>query len=89
MSELKKYTAEIMDWKYIYILCPYCVKNSNKFREIDDEGTIKSYKRVYHIYNTNDDYRNRKMKVRSNCLFQKPGTDIEIIINSDTMRIYN
>lgn len=82
----ESYMAEIMDWEYIYILCPYCVKNKNKFKEIDDKS--KKFKRVYHIYNTNDDYTNRTMRVKSNCLFQKKGTYINVVINHDTMRIY-
>jgi hypothetical protein len=88
MSQINKYTAEIMDWEYIYILCPYCVKNNSKFKHIDNKGKSKTFKRVYHIYNTNDDYKNREMRVRSNCLFQKPGTEIDIVINHETMRIY-
>ena len=86
MSSIESYVAEIMDWEYIYILCPNCVKNKNKFKEND--SNCKNFKRVYHIYNTNNDYSNRTMRVKSNCLFKRKNSYIDVIINHDTMRIY-
>ena len=83
------YTSTILDWRYIYVLCPHCIKNKSKFRGVGDEGTKnKTYKRVYHIYNTNDDYSDRVLKVKSNCLFTPPDTWIEVVIDSDTLKIY-
>jgi len=86
-KKVNKFVAEIIDWNYIYILCPHCVKNSNKFINIQEQKN-KGFKRVYHIYNTNDNYKNRTIKVKSNCLFVPRNTEIEILINPSTMRIY-
>ena len=80
--------ATIVDWRYIYILCPHCIKNKSKFRGSDDQTKKGTYKRVYHIYNTNNDYSNRKMKVRSNCLFTNSDQWLTIEINDDTLKIY-
>ncbi len=85
--KIRKYTAEIVDWKYIYIQCPHCVKNSNKFRSTEDVIKGQNFKKVYHIYNTNDNYKNRTMRFRSNCLYSPFGTEIDVVINSKTLRI--
>ena len=80
-------SAEKVDWKYIYIKCPYCVRNVNKFRDRDEviENGSK-YKRVYHIYNSNNNFENRQIKVKSNCIFMK-NHFFNISIDDSTLKI--
>ena len=75
--------AEKMDSTYVYVLCPYCCKNSNKYTSINN--ATKNHKRVYHTYNTID-FRNRTMQVKSHCLFNV-GDTFKIKIDNNTLKI--
>ncbi len=81
---MELYQAEKMDWNYIYILCPYCIKNYNKYMGMEKYKKNK-FKRVYHIYNT-ENYDNQIIKVKSNCLFS-PNKFLKIKIDDSTLKI--
>ena len=83
MKKLKNIKSFKIDFKYIYIKCKECSKKNKKIVEYEDNEKLNS---SYHIYNSYGDFTNRKIKVKSNCLFSSHEY-FNLIINKDTLKI--
>ena len=84
------YTAIKIDSKYIYYKCKYCFRLRNKIvnNPLTPTGLkYKGIKNAYHIYNSYNDFSNRIVDLKSNCIYSHHKT-IKLIVDDSTLKIY-
>ena len=84
------YTATKIDNRYIYYKCDYCYRLRHKIvsNPLTPKGlTYSGIKNAYHIYNSYNDFSNRTIDLKSNCLYS-PNKSIKLIVNEKTLKIY-
>mgnify|MGYP003126965524 CR=1 FL=1 len=79
-----------LDYKYIYYKCNYCFRLRSKIvsNELTPSGIkFKGIKKSFHIHNSYNNFSNRILDLKSNCLYS-PNKTIQLIINDETLKIY-
>lgn len=82
--KLKNIKSFKIDSKFLYIKCNNCSKKNKKIVEYNEDN--QKLNSSYHIYNSYNDFSNRKIKVKSNCLFSSHEFFF-LIIDDTTLKI--
>jgi len=83
---MKNIDALKIDSKYIYYKCDNCMKINKRIKEIDQNR--KNEYANYHISNSYNDFTNRKIKIKSNCLIEpRQNSFYKLIISDKTLKI--
>ena len=79
------YNAIKIDSTYIYYKCDYCFRLNNKLVE-DSKNKYSIPHNGYHIYNSDNNFDDRELRLKSHCLYSKQDW-IKLIVNEKTLKI--
>lgn len=83
---METYVASKIDSKYIYYKCDHCFRLNNKLGNKDNVKTYEIKSSGYHIYNSDNNFDNRTLRLKNHCLFSDKEW-IKLIVNEKSLKI--